>query len=85
MSAAAADGCDAVDGAFDLWTVAFYTGPGGQLIISNGIPIMDANTNYLTVGNLDTPIPPIPLPASAWLVAPAVLAAGRFARRRKAA
>ena len=27
----------------------------------------------------------VPAPAAAWLVAPAVLAAGRFARRRKAA
>ena len=27
----------------------------------------------------------VPVPAAAWLIAPAVLAAGRFSRRRKAA
>jgi hypothetical protein len=33
----------------------------------------------ITVGNA------VPVPAAAWLIAPAVLAAGRFSRRRKAA
>ncbi len=42
-------GCDAGDGAFNLWTVVQDDlGTGGQLIISNGIAITLANTAYLT-------------------------------------
>jgi len=71
-------GCDAGDGAFNMWTVVQdNTGSGGQLIISNGIPLNASGTSYLTFAT--------PVPAAAWLLAPAVLAAGRFSRRRKAA
>jgi len=82
FSAAATGSCDAVDGAFDLWTVIAEPDPatGGQLIIGNSTPIAAAGANYLTFN-----VEPIPLPATAWLVAPAVLAAARFGRRRKAA
>ena len=73
-------GCDAGDGAFNLWTVVSYTGPGGQLVVSNGIPIANAGTSYLTFS-----VAAVPVPAAAWLLAPAVLAASRFSRRRKAA
>jgi len=42
-------GCDTTDGGFELWTVLFDdTATGGQLRISNGIPISDPGTNYLT-------------------------------------
>jgi len=75
----AGGGCDATDGAFTLWTVVQDNlGSGGTLIISNGVDIASAGTNYLT-------FQVVPVPAAAWLVAPAILAAGRFARRRKAA
>ncbi|MCK6370276.1 MAG: hypothetical protein L6Q83_02945, partial [Gammaproteobacteria bacterium] len=77
-STAGGGGCDPGDGAFNLWTVVSYTGPGGELIVSNGIDIATAGTNYLT-------FQVVPLPAAAWLLAPAVLAAARFSRRRKAA
>lgn len=82
FTAAASGACNAVAGAFDLWTVLAEPDPatGGQLIISNGVAISSAGTNYLTFN-----VEPIPLPATAWLVAPAVLAAARFGRRRKAA
>lgn len=73
-------GCEAGDGAFNMWTVVSYTGLGGQLIVSNGIPLTDAGTSYLTFS-----VSEVPVPAAAWLLAPAVLAAGRFSRRRKAA
>ncbi len=79
FTAAAGGGCDAVDGAFDLWTVVQDPGAGpGTLIISNGVDLTAAGTNYMT-------FEVVPLPAAAWLLAPAVLAAARFARRRKAA
>ena len=79
MSAAAAGGCDAVDGAFNLWTiVSDTTSTGGTLVLSNGIATTLAGTNYMT-------FQAVPVPAAAWLIAPAVLAAGRFSRRRKAA
>ncbi|MCC7256946.1 MAG: hypothetical protein IT486_01080 [Gammaproteobacteria bacterium] len=42
-------GCDPGAGAFDLWTIVQDgTATRGQLIISNGIDIALANTNYLT-------------------------------------
>ncbi|MCK6372436.1 MAG: hypothetical protein L6Q83_14130, partial [Gammaproteobacteria bacterium] len=42
-------GCDPGAGAFNLWTVVEdNTATGGQLIISNNVPIADAGTNYLT-------------------------------------
>ncbi len=46
---AAAPPCDALDGAFDLWVVELdNTAIGGQLIIRNATPIMDAGANFLT-------------------------------------
>jgi hypothetical protein len=48
-SAPAAGACEAVDGAFDLWTVVQdNTATGGQLVISNGVPLANPSTNYLT-------------------------------------
>ncbi|MEO7385681.1 MAG: hypothetical protein ABIX37_01965 [Gammaproteobacteria bacterium] len=75
-SLAAGGGCDATDGAFLHYTVLSYTGPGGQLILSNGIPTGSPNTNYLTFSV-------VPVPAAVWLFGSAVglLAA---ARRRTA-
>jgi hypothetical protein len=82
FTAAAVTGCDAVAGAFDLWTVIQAPDPntGGTLIIGNSTPISAPGANYMTFQ-----VDPIPLPATAWLIAPAVLAAARFGRRRKAA
>ena len=49
VSRAAGGGCDATDGAYDLWTVVSdNTATGGQLIISNGIAITAAGTHYMT-------------------------------------
>ena len=49
MSVAAGGGCDATDGAYDLWTiVSDNTGTGGTLVLSNGIPIGNAGTHYMT-------------------------------------
>ena len=81
MSTAGGGGCDAGDGAFNLWEVVSYTGPGGQLVISNNTDLFAAGVNYLTFSVANE----VPVPAAAWLLAPAVLAAGRFSRRRKAA
>ncbi|QOJ32325.1 MAG: hypothetical protein HRU81_09520 [Gammaproteobacteria bacterium] len=79
MNTAGGGGCEAGDGAFNMWTVVQDNlGSGGTLIISNGIPLNASGTSYLTFAA-------VPVPAAAWLLAPAVLAAGRFSRRRKAA
>ena len=49
MSVAAAGGCDATDGAYNLWTVVLdNTATGGQLILSNGIDTALAGTHYMT-------------------------------------
>ncbi len=77
MSVAGGGGCDATDGAFNLWTVASYTGPGGQLILSNGVPLANAGTNYLTFSV-------VPVPAAVWLFGSAVGFLG-LARRRAVA
>jgi outer membrane receptor protein involved in Fe transport len=46
---AAGGGCDATDGAYDLWTVVTdNTATGGQLILSNGVDIAAAGTHFLT-------------------------------------
>jgi hypothetical protein len=81
-SAAAAGACDAVDGAFDLWTVVQgVTDSGGTLILSNGVDIALAGTNYLTFT-----VAAVPAPAPVWLLGTGVAAlAGRRLRRRKAA
>lgn len=80
MSVSAGGGCDATDGAFNLWTVASYTGPGGQLILSNGIDLGLAGTNYLTFS-----VPAVvPVPAAVWLFGSA-LGLLAVARRRAGA
>jgi len=71
-------GCEPTDGAFDLFTVVTYTGPGGQLILSNGVDITQAGTNYLTF-NVAT----VPVPAAVWLFGSALGLLG-VARRRSA-
>ena len=49
VSRAAGGGCDATDGAYNMWTILEdNTGSGGRLIISNGIPIHTADSAYLT-------------------------------------
>ena len=77
-SLAAGGGCDATDGAFIFYTVFTYTGPGGQLIVSNGVDITQAGTNYLTF-NVAT----VPVPAAVWLFGSALGLLG-VARRRSA-
>jgi outer membrane receptor protein involved in Fe transport len=45
----AGGGCDATDGAYDLWTiVSDTTATGGQLILSNGVDIALAGTHFMT-------------------------------------
>jgi hypothetical protein len=49
MSVAGGGGCDATDGAYNLWTiVSDDTATGGQLVLSNGIAIGLAGTHYMT-------------------------------------
>jgi len=81
MSVAGGGGCDATDGAFNLWTVVSYTGPGGQLIVSNGIDIGLAGTNYLTFSVAEAVVP---VPAAVWLFGSALGLLG-VARRRAGA
>ncbi|MFO1355327.1 MAG: VPLPA-CTERM sorting domain-containing protein [Gammaproteobacteria bacterium] len=79
MSAAAAGGCNAVDGAFNLWTVVTDTtnlGIGGQLRVSNGIPITNAGTSYLTFT-----VSAVPVPGAVWLLGSAVGLLGLVRRR----
>jgi hypothetical protein len=71
-SGAGGGGCDATDGAFDLWTVVQDS--GGVLILSNGIPLANAGTNYLTFST-------VPVPAAVWLFGSALGLLG-VARRR---
>ena len=81
MSVAAGGGCDATDGAYDLWTiVSDTTGTGGQLILSNGIDIGLAGTHYMTFQAAAVPAPP-----ALWLLGSGVVAlAGRRLRRKSA-
>lgn len=77
MSVAAGGGCDATDGAFNLWTVVQDS--GGVLRISNGVDIALAGTNYLTFAV-------VPAPASVWLLGTALgLLGWKRARAAKAA
>lgn len=78
-SLAAGGGCDATDGAFPLYTIVTdttNTGVGGQLILSNGVDIAAAGTNYLT-------FTVVPAPAAVWLLGTAVGGLGLW-RTRKA-
>ncbi len=67
-------GCEAGDGAFNMWTVVSYTGPGGQLIVSNGIPLASAGTSYLT-------FKVVPVPGAVWLLGSAIGLLGLVRRR----
>lgn len=78
MSVAAGGGCDATDGAFNHYTVVSYTGLNGQLILSNGVPIGSAGTNYLTFSV-------IPVPAAVWLFGSGLGLLGMARRRAVAA
>jgi hypothetical protein len=69
MSAVAGGGCDAVDGAWNMWTVSQS---GGQLILSNGIPLTDAGTVYLTF---------VPVPPAVWLFGSALGLMGAMRRK----
>ncbi|MEZ5564313.1 MAG: VPLPA-CTERM sorting domain-containing protein [Gammaproteobacteria bacterium] len=78
VTRAAGGGCDATDGAYDLWTVVSdNTGSGGQLILSNGIDTALAGTHYMTFSV-------VPVPAAVWLFGSAIGLLG-VARRRKVA
>ena len=72
---AAGGGCDATDGVFHLFTVVTDTRPGGQLILSNGIPTSAPGTAYLTFSV-------VPIPAGAWLFAGGLGLLGAVGRRR---
>ena len=69
-------GCEAGDGAFNMWTVVSYTGPGGQLIVSNGIPLASAGTSYLTFS-----VAAVPVPGAVWLLGSAIGLLGLVRRR----
>jgi hypothetical protein len=75
MSAAAGGGCDAVDGAFNLWTiVSDTTGSGGFLVLSNGVALGSPGTNYLTFSAT-------PIPAAVWMFGSALALMGAIRRR----
>ena len=75
----AGGGCDATDGAYDLWTiVSDTTATGGQLILSNGVDIALAGTHFMTFQAAAVPAPP-----ALWLLGSGVVAlAGRRLRRK---
>jgi len=76
-NSAGGGGCDATDGAFTMWTVVQAVGPGGgTLILSNGVPLTSAGTNYLTFN-----VAPVPVPAAVWLFGSGLGLLG-FLRRR---
>ena len=87
-------------GSFDAAVFTFHTtavlagGSTPVTFIDNSITLGNAATLAWFDANTFDPIPTtytqfqvaaVPAPAVAWLLAPAVLAAGRFSRRRKAA
>ena len=80
MTAAAKPGCDAVGGWFDLWTVdRDNLATGGQLILSNGYPLGNFSAQWLTFE-----VAPVPVPAAAWLIAPAFGLLAPWVKRRRA-
>jgi hypothetical protein len=68
---AAGGGCDATAGAINMYTVVSYA--GGILVVSNGIPITDPNTAYMTFA--------VPVPAAVWLFGSALGLLGWVRRR----
>jgi hypothetical protein len=79
FTAAAGGGCDAVAGAFDLWTIAdAWNGmQGDTLIISNGIALTSPGANYMT-------FTVVPVPAAVWLLGSALGLLGWIRRRAMA-
>jgi len=79
MNTAGGGGCNAGDGAFNMWTVVTDTtnlGVGGDLIVSNGIPLANAGTAYLTFK-----VSAVPVPGAVWLLGSAVGLLGLVRRR----
>jgi len=81
-------------GNFDAFTINFDAltpGDAGIVLFDDGADLCwtDAVTfGCVTPANYtqaSVNVNPVPAPAAAWLIAPAMLAAGRFSRRRKAA
>ena len=79
----------------DLDNVTTVSWVGTALTLTNGVCTLSPAANCTTItGNplfnkgyrmvFDATPQVVPVPAAAWLLGPAVLAAGRFARRRKA-
>lgn len=75
---------------FQVNFTAIAVGDAGIVVIDDGLDNswtdQDANAILDVVYNqANVTVSQVPVPAAAWLVAPAILAAGRFSRRRKAA
>lgn len=61
--------CNTTQGRYDLWTILTDTtgsGPGGQLILSNGIPLTDDGAHYMTFAAV------VPIPATIWMLGSAL-------------
>ena len=69
---AAGGGCDATDGAFNMYTVSQS---GGLLILSTSTPVGTSGANYLTF---------VPVPAAVWLFGSALGLLGWVRRRAQA-
>jgi hypothetical protein len=63
--------CDGTAGALNMFTVVSYS--GGILVVSNGIPITDPNTAFMTFA--------VPVPAAVWLFGSALGLLGWVRRR----
>lgn len=75
MSAIAGGGCDAVDGAFNHWTiVSDDTGTGGFLVLSNGVALTSPGTAYMVFSA-------VPVPGAVWLFGSALGLMGWIRRR----
>ncbi len=69
--------------AFSIRMTMNFGGPGPVSPVGGTLALSMIGTS--SVFSLASTAAPIPVPAAAWLVAPALLAAGRFARRRQKA